>query len=89
MGDGADYNDIERFLKSTSGKVHLDHLRRSLVNRTITSVRLENNTQNIKTIITFENGSRFFSIQPCHDVDVLRELFGDEIELERLKLTGG
>lgn len=80
MGDGSDYNDIDRFLKSTSGKKHLNIIRRSLIGKTIAEVRFENNTQNIKTLLVMENGSRFFAIQPCHDVNVIRELFGEEIE---------
>jgi hypothetical protein len=85
MGDGSDYNEIDRFLKSNSGKEHLNIIRRSLIGKTIADVVFENNTQNIKTLIVMENGSRFFCIQPAHDIDVIRELFGDEMSLD---LTG-
>ncbi len=77
MGDGSDYNEIDRFLKSNSGKEHLNIIRRSLIGKTIAEVVFENNTQNIKTLLVMENGSRFSFIAPCHDIDVIRELFGD------------
>jgi hypothetical protein len=83
MGDGSDYTDIERFLNSRSGKEHLKNIRRTLVSKTIADVRFENNTQNVKTLLIMDNGSRFFAIQPCHDVNAIRELFGDEIDRER------
>lgn len=83
MGDGADYNDIERFLTSRSGQEHLKNIRRTLVNKKIADVHFENNTQNVKTLLLMDNGSRFYAIQPCHDVNVIRELFGDEIEREK------
>ena len=79
MGDGSDYNDIDRFLKSKSGKEHLSIIRRSLIGKTIADVHFENNTQNVKTLLIMENGSRFYCIQPAHDIDVIRELFGVEM----------
>ncbi len=78
MGDGADYNDIDRFLNSNSGKEHLNIIRRSLVGKTISDVHFENNTQNVKTLLITDGGSRFYCTQPCHDVNVIRELFGAE-----------
>lgn len=83
MGDGADYNEIERFLNSKSGKEHLNNIRRSLVGKTIADMRFENNTQNVKTVLISDGGSRFICTQPCHDINVIRELFGDVIERER------
>lgn len=77
MGDGSDYNDIDQFLNSHSGKEHLNIIRRSLLGKTISDVHFENNTQNVKTMLTMDNGSRFYAIQPCHDVNVIRELFGE------------
>lgn len=77
MGDGSDYNDIDQFLKSKSGKEHLDIIRRTLIGKTIADVCFENNTQNVKTLLIMDTGSRFYAIQPCHDVDVIRELFGE------------
>lgn len=82
MGDGSDYNDIDRFLKYTSGKEHLEIIRRSLIGKTIADVHFENNTQNVKTLLTMENGSRFYCVQPTHDIDVIRELFGVEMSRE-------
>ena len=81
MGDGSDYSDLERFLNSHSGKEHLNIIRRTLVGKTIADVRFENNTQNIKTTLITDNGSRFYCIQPCHDVNVIRELFSAETML--------
>lgn len=78
MGAASDYYCLEKFLKSHSGKEHLNILRRSLIGRTIAEVRFENNTQNIKTLLIMENGSWFYAIQPCHCVEVVRELFDDE-----------
>ena len=76
MGDGSDYNDIDRFLNSNSGKEHLNIIRRSLIGKTISDVHFENNTQNVKTLLITDGGSRFYCTQPCHDVNVIRELFG-------------
>lgn len=78
MGDGSDYNDIDRFLKSNSGKEHLNIIRRSLLGKTISDVHFENNTQNVKTLLIMDGGSRFYCTQLCHDVNVIRELFGAE-----------
>ena len=89
MVAGSDYTDIERFLKSQSGKEHLSILRRSLIGKTVSEVKFENNTLNVKTILHFENGSRFYCIQPCHSVDTIRELFGCEIEREVPALESG
>jgi hypothetical protein len=88
MGAGSDFSDIERFLKSKSGKEHLSILRRSLIGRTVSEVKFENNTQNVKTILQFENGSRFYCIQPCHGVDTIRELFGSEVARELVAVDG-
>lgn len=82
MGDTSDYSDLERFLKSQSGKEHLNIIRRTLLGKTISDVRFENNTQNVKTLLVLDNGSRFHCVQTCHDVNVVRELFGEEIERE-------
>jgi hypothetical protein len=41
-------------------------------------VHFENNTQNVKTLLITDGGSRFYCTQPCHDVNVIRELFGAE-----------
>lgn len=82
MGDGSDYNDIDRFLKSKSGKEHLNMIRRSLWGKTISDVHFENNTQNVKTLLIMDGGSRFYCTQPCHDVNVIRELFRDELKRE-------
>lgn len=76
MADGSDYNEIDQFLHSKSGKDHLDTIRRSLIGKTIADVKFENNTESVKTLLVMENGSRFFCIQPCHHVDTIRELFG-------------
>jgi len=77
MGDGSDYSDLERFLNSHSGKEHLSIIRRSLIGKTIAEVRFENNTQNVKTVLIMDSGSRFSFIAPCHDISVVRELFGE------------
>ena len=88
MGDGSDYSDLERFLNSHSGKEHLNIIRRSLVGKTIADMRFENNTQNVKTILIMDNGSRFYCTQPCHDVNVIRELFDTEMRQESA-IAGG
>lgn len=89
MGTGSDYSDIEGFLKSKSGKEHLNILRRSLIGKTVSEVKFENNTLNVKTILHFENGSRFYCTQPCHGADTIRELFGSEVEREVPALESG
>jgi hypothetical protein len=52
-------------------------------------VHFENNTQNVKTLLITDGGSRFYCTQPCHDVNVIRELFGAEIESECRALVSG
>ena len=91
MGDGADYTDIMRFMLSKEGKKHLDTIRRSIQGQTIVSVRFDNNTSNIKTVLQFDNGTRFYCIQPCHDINVIRELYDEVIEREgnRKKMVAG
>ncbi len=80
MGSGSDFSDIDRFMNSNSGKEHLNIIRRSLLGKTISEVRFENNTQNVKTLLIMNGGSRFYCTQPCHDVNVIRELFGSAEE---------
>jgi len=82
MGDGSDYTDIMRFMMSKEGKAHLDTIRRSILGKTVSSVRFENNTSNIKTVLTFEDGRKMYFLQPCHDINVIRELFDEVIERE-------
>ena len=86
MGDGSDYTDIMRFMMSRAGKEHLDTIRRSILGKKVASVRFENNTSNIKTVVQFEDGSRLYCTQPCHDVNVLRELYEHVIERESVGL---
>ena len=88
MADGSDYTDVMRFMMSKEGKAHLDTIRRSILGKKVSSIRFENNTGNIKTILQFDNGSRFYCVQPCHDVNVLRELYENVIEREAAG-TGG
>jgi hypothetical protein len=82
MGDGSDHTDVMRFMMSEEGKEHLDTIRRSIQGKTVTTVRFENNTSSIKTVLQFDDGTRFYSVQPCHDIAVLRELYEEVIERE-------
>jgi thioredoxin reductase len=88
MGDGSDYTDIMRFMMSKEGKAHLNTIRKSILGNTVSSVRFENNTSNIKTVLQFDNGMKFLCIQTCHDVTVLRELFEGVIERESVDAGG-
>jgi len=82
MGDGSDYTDIMRFMMSKEGKAHLETIRRSILGKTVARVLFENNTTSIKTIFTFEDGKKFYAVQPCHDINVIRELYETVIERE-------
>ena len=42
MGDLSDMNDVDRFLRITQGKEHLDSLRKALTGRRITDVTFSN-----------------------------------------------
>ena len=88
MGDGSDYTDIMRFMMSKEGKAHLDTIRKSVIGKKVSTARFENSTNCIKTILTFDDGSRFYCVQPCHDINVLRELYESVIERESVGAGG-
>ena len=88
MGDGSDYTDIMRFMMSKEGKAHLNTIRRNILRKSVASVRFENSTNCIKTILTFDDGTRFYCIQPCHDINVIRELYESVIERESVGAGG-
>lgn len=85
MGDASDMADIERLLRSEEGKAYLQDIRSGLKNRSVIDVSFENETRCLTTSLHLDDGNVFEAIQPGHDVDALRENFGEVIEREFYK----
>ena len=85
MGDICDMNDIERFLRSESGKAHLDEIVAMLKGRTITDVMFFNEVHCVATTLCLDDNTTFVLFQPSLEVDALREEFADAIEEEYYK----
>ena len=82
MGDICDMNDLERFLRSTEGKAHLDEIRQMLEGRTIVDVSFSNEVHFVATTLQLDDGESFFITQPSLEVDAIREQFEDALERE-------
>lgn len=82
MGDICDMNDLERFLRSTEGKAHLDEIRQMLEGRTIVDVSFSNEVHFVATTLHLDDGESFFITQPSLEVDAIREQFEDALERE-------
>ena len=85
MGDLCDVNDVERFLRSTAGKAHLEEIRAMLKGRTIQDITFSNEVHRIATTLLLDDGGSFVLFQPSLEVDVLREQFAEAIEEEYYK----
>ena len=56
MGDICDHNDLERFLRSSEGKEHLEDIRKMLLGHTICEVTFENEVHFITTTLHLDDG---------------------------------
>jgi hypothetical protein len=82
MGDIADMNDIERFLRTTIGRAYLEETRQMLLGRTITEVDFSNEVYHIATTLHLDNGETFFLSQSSLEVEVIRGQFEEVLERE-------
>ena len=82
MGDICDMNDLERFLRSSEGKAHLEKVHQMLLGRTITDVSFTNEVGFIATTLHLDDGDTFFITQPSLEVEAIREQFADVLERE-------
>ena len=82
MGDICDHNDLERFLRSSEGKEHLEEIRTMLLGHTIRDVTFENEVHCITTTLHLDDGETFVVFQPSFEVDAIREEFEEIIERE-------
>ena len=82
MGDISDMNDLERFLRSTEGKAHLEAIRAMLLGRTIRDVQFQNEVHAVATLLYLDDGETFVLFQPSLEVEAIREQFAGAIERE-------
>ena len=82
MGDICDMKDCERFLRSETGKAHLDEIVAMLKGRTITDVTFSNEVHCVATTLCLDDNTTFVLFQPSLEVDALREEFAKAIEEE-------
>ena len=82
MGDICDMNDLERMMRSTEGKAHLEEIRAMLLNRTIKGVNFENQVHFITTVLQLDDGETFVVFQPSMEVEAIRDQFEKAIERE-------
>lgn len=85
MGDACDMADIERFARSDEGREYLDRIRIQLRGRCIVEVSFNNEVHCLSTRLQLDDGSVFDAVQAGHEVDALRESFGEAIEREYYK----
>ena len=85
MGDASDMADVERFLRSETGKQYLKEIVEMLKGRTIVDVTFENNVHRVVTTLHLDEGATFILFQPSLEIDVLREEFEEAIEEEYYK----
>lgn len=82
MGDICDMNDLERFLRSTEGKAHLEEVRAMLLGRTIRDVQFQNEVHAVATLLHLDDGETFVLFQHSMEVEAVREQFAGAIERE-------
>lgn len=85
MGDITDTADIERFCRSKDGKKILDEISAMLKGQKVVDVLYSNEIHCIAMTLHLENGGTFVVYPPSLEVDVLRESFGEIIEMEYFK----
>ena len=82
MGDIADMNDLERFMRSTEGAAHLDEIRRMLKGRRIVDVDFTNEVHFIATTLYLDDGETFFIRQSSLEIGAIQEQFEEVLERE-------
>lgn len=82
MGDICDLNDLERMMRSTEGKAHLEEIRAMLLGRTIHEVTFENQVHFISTTLHLDDGEIFIVFQPSMEIEAVRDQFEAVIERE-------
>ena len=82
MGDICDMNDLERMMRSTEGKAHLEEIRAMLLGHTINDVTFENQVHFISTTLHLDNGETFVVFQPSMEIEAIRDQFEKAIERE-------
>ena len=85
MGDASDMSDIDRFLRSSEGRAHLDGIRQSLEGRTVVEVHFTNQAHYVGVGLALDNGNVFECPFPELDVDTLRDDFEEVLEREYYK----
>ena len=85
MGDICDMSDCDRFMRSNTGKAHLDEIVAMLKGRTIVEVEFSNEVHYIATTLQLDDGESFVVFQPSMEVDALREEFAEAIDEEYYK----
>lgn len=82
MGDVCDMADIERFMRSREGQVHLEAIGKMLHDRCIRNVTFENEVHFITTTLHLDDGETFVVFQPSLEVGAIRSEFEEVIERE-------
>lgn len=85
MGDASNMADIERFMRSTAGREHLDEIVAMLKGHTIVDVSFSNEVYCIATTLHLDDEESFAIFQASLEVDALRDEFEDVIEEEYFK----
>jgi len=85
MGDGTDFADIERFMRSPEGQAHLESIRQSLVGRSIKAVEFSNDTHAVGIALLLDDRGAFYCQLPELDADALRMEFQAVLEREYYK----
>ena len=76
MGDGCDYNDVERFMRSPEGKKCLGTIRSMVIGKTVQGVTFENMTHAVATVLHFDDGTVVTSYEPLLCVEAVRAYYG-------------
>ena len=85
MGDICNMYDLERFMRSSEGRVRLEEIETMLLGHTIQEVSFSNETHCIATTLHLDDGETFVIFQPSLQVEAIRETFEETIEEEYFK----
>ena len=82
MGDICKMNDLERFMRSPEGQVHMEEIRQMLMGHKIVDVIFSNEVHFIATTLHLDDGGTFFITQPSLEVENIQNDFEEVIERE-------
>ena len=85
MGSGGDYNDVDRFLRSTEGKEYFRNMWKNLVGEEIDIISLQNGTDQVLIHLRLTNGEEYTLTDPQMDIAVLQTDFAEAIAREKAK----